>query len=592
MPTAPDGATPGTLNLIGQWPIADATKYAPPGVGDNRLFVPTQGGQLMVFGLNSPSIVSGHGLNFPHTTVGQKTTRTLTFVARSALKITSNAGGCGVCTRTGQFKVLSISPTYKKGVLALHGGQSFKVTVAFSPSGVSGLRNDVVRMVTSQGEADFTVSGTGRAATAWVAASTLGLTLPNYEIGSATPAKSSLTFTNFGAQPATFTQVKAPVAPFSLSGLPKVGATLAPGASITVKVSFSHSTPGAYSGILTVTTNSPSKVAKSVVDLMGVASTPPQLSLSPPGSEADFGSATNPIPVGSSFLEDLTLTNTGGTVMPTATVSTTGPFVALTTPVTTQETTPGSSVPLNVLYLPTGSGPQTGTLVISPAGETPTTIDLVGFSSGTGFAIPAPGSAGWLLGGSAALSGSAINLTPPADYLAGSSFWSTPQTSASFTVNFVDTATGGTGGDGDAFVIADASSLGSNQTSAPVGGNGDLVGFGGLNGVAVAIGEYLDPGTSSPNWLGIANGIDNADGGLNFIGGPVGLAVSTQDTPNDVTVTLLNSTLYVLVDGDLVLRQAVTLPASYVLGFTGGTGAFSNQHRISNVSIEVGGAAP
>jgi hypothetical protein len=92
--------------------------------------------------------------------------------------------------------------------------------------------------------------------------------------------------------------------------------------------------------------------------------------------------------------------------------------------------------------------------------------------------------------------------------------------------------------------------------------------------------------------VGVADGVDNSTGGLHWVSAPVGLSVSTQDTPNVVTVTLFKSTLEVWVDGSPVIDLAVSAPSSFLLGFTAGTGLFSNQHDVSDVSIEVAGAPP
>jgi hypothetical protein len=165
VPSAGSGSAPGTLALINQWPVTSATKFVPPGVGDNRLFVATTDGRVIAFGLNSPTILAGRGTTYRATTVGASSEVTLPFVAQRRLTIDAGAGGCGVCTRTSQFAVVVTSPAFRAGVLTLRKGQTLKVTAAFKPTGTSGYRSDVLRVVTSLGEADFTINGTARAAT-------------------------------------------------------------------------------------------------------------------------------------------------------------------------------------------------------------------------------------------------------------------------------------------------------------------------------------------------------------------------------------------------------------------------------------------
>ncbi len=49
---------------------------------------------------------------------------------------------------------------------------------------------------------------------------------------------SSATFRNVGGAPLTINKVNLPAAPFSASGVPSGGSTIAPGGSITVTVAF------------------------------------------------------------------------------------------------------------------------------------------------------------------------------------------------------------------------------------------------------------------------------------------------------------------------------------------------------------------
>lgn len=581
----------GTLTLINQWPIANATKFAVPGVGDNRLYVPTKDGQLLVFGLNSPSIVSGHGATFTATTIGRVTKRTLMFHATSAMTIDASAGSCGVCTRTSQFKAVVTSPAFHGGRLTLNAGQAITVSARFQPTVVNGFRSDVLRMVTSLGEADFTLGGTGRAAGPWVTPSTRGLTLPNYFVGSRRAATSTVTFTNFGARPATITSYGRAGSPFRVSGIPHVGATIAPGASFTAKVSFSSISPGTFRGTLVVATNSPTSVKRSVIQLSAVASTPAQVAILPGSLALSFGSSAAPIPVGAGDVETVAVSNVGGSILTLSSVATTASFLLLNPPPTNYEIPPGAQVDLHVLFLPSAAGTTTSTLVISPLGLAPSTVLLTGYGVGTGYAIPPPGTAGWGLAGSASMTGKTLRLTPNLPSQVGAAFWSTPVSSGAFTASFTAMASLGIGGDGEALVLADTSTLGSPPPPL-LGRGGDQVGFGGIRGLAVVVGDFTDPGTPGTRWVGVADGVDNSTGGLHWVSAPVGLSVSTQDTPNVVTVVLFQSTLDVWVDGSLAIDLAVSAPPSFVLGFTAGTGLFSNQHDVSDASIEVAGAPP
>jgi iron transport multicopper oxidase len=275
LPSADTSTNPGRLQLINQWPIGNGMKFTPPGVGDNRLFVPTMDNRLMVFGLHAPAIATGRGVTFGSTTVGRTSTATIPIVAKRAFTITSGASACGVCTRTSQFKVVGTEPAFTHGELSVRAGQTLSVTATFRPTGSPGLRSDVLRLVTSHGEVDFTLSGVGRASTPWVTPSTLGLTLPDFIIGQARPVVSTMTFTNFGSVAAKITKYSSNLAPFTVSGVPKVGTFIAPGESFRVKISFSSKTQGNFHRVLIVKTNSPASVANSAIDLNSVASAGP-----------------------------------------------------------------------------------------------------------------------------------------------------------------------------------------------------------------------------------------------------------------------------------------------------------------------------
>src|ERR1019366_3778605 len=73
------------------------------------------------------------------------------------------ASACGVCTQTSQFKVVGTEPAITHGELSVRAGQTLSVTATFRPTGSPRLRNDVLRLVTSHGEVDFTLSGVGQA---------------------------------------------------------------------------------------------------------------------------------------------------------------------------------------------------------------------------------------------------------------------------------------------------------------------------------------------------------------------------------------------------------------------------------------------
>ncbi len=579
-----------SLTLLGEWPIPNAVKFASPGVGDNRLFVPTKSGQLLIFGLNAQDVVSATGADFGQATIGTSHTIKISLIARDPFTIDAHRGACGICTRTSQFQAVAISPSFVNGVLSVKAGQKLRVAITFAPTGAPGYRADVLRLVTSAHEVDVALSGTARASTPWVMPSTHGVTLPNYLIGGSKVPTSDIVYTNFGTRPAHVLAIGALAPPFDVRGEPPIGSTIGPGKSFTLRIVFKSHVPGTFYTTLNVTTDSPSEIAESVVNVSAVASAPPTLTIASADAVVTFGSAKSPVPIGGTSIKSVTVINQGGSELDLKSVTTTGPF-ALANPTENLAVSPGDSYSLNVAFLPNRHGSTTGSLVFDAAGVAKRRILLRGFSTGAGYDIPAPNRQSWNFEGTASLAGSTLVLTRNIQFEAGSAFWSTAITNRSFVANFTAQSLDGSGGNGAALVVDSTSGLG-KATSPPLGGIGGEFGISDMTKLAVVVGEFAIPGTPSGHWIAISNGVDASTGNIRFIGTPVNLKVSTQDNPNDVIVVMGASTVNVYVDGVKVLERSVVLPKSFVVGFSGSTGEDTNLHEISGVDITVGGKSP
>jgi len=590
VPSFGTNANPGTLTLINHWPVTDATKFASPGVGNNRLFVPTRSNQLLIFGLDSSPLVTGHGANFTQTIVDKVRKMTLSFVAQRSFTISSAVNECGLCSRTSQFAVAATSPNFIDGVMTVNAGQAFTVSAIFRPTGISGYRSDELRIVTSLGEVDFSLGGAAQAATPWVTPSTFGLTLPDYEIGKSDLSASTITFTNFGSKVATIKSYSSSRKPFTVSGPPKVGSSLAPNASFKARVSFSSRTPGSFHRTLVVKTNSPTGVADTVVNLNAIASKAPVLSVQPSSLALKFGSASSPVLVGPPLpIGDPKQPRGLNTHFVVG--SDQWPFV-LANPPANEELLAGRSLVLHILYIPSSAGSDVGSLVLQAVGLPTKKIALTGHSAGAGNTVSEPGRSGWQYAGSATVLGSTLVLTHNEQLQTGSALAQNPITSGSFTANFTASAVSGNGSKWEGRVLADTTHLSGTFPLVPLYGSDSPVGFGGTVGIAVVIGKNQGPGTTaaSNRWIGVANGTDINTGGLSFVAPPMNLNVSTRDTPNDVTVSLQNSTIFVWVDGVEVIDEPVNAPSSFFVGFSASIGLVTNTHEVSGVSIVVGGS--
>src|SRR4029079_10941763 len=95
-----------------------------------------------------------------------------------------------------------------------------------------------------------------------------------------TSAGVPLTIYNVGNAPLTVNTVTGPAAPFSATGLPANGATIAAGASVTATVNFSPTAAVASTGSIAIATNGGS----STVALSGTGTSGSGVSIPPPAA--------------------------------------------------------------------------------------------------------------------------------------------------------------------------------------------------------------------------------------------------------------------------------------------------------------------
>jgi glucose/arabinose dehydrogenase len=192
--------------------------------------------------------------------------------------------------------------------------------------------------------------------------------------------------------------------------------------------------------------------------------------------------------------------------------------------------------------------------------------------------LPAPPALGWQLNGAATPVPGGVQLTPITPNQAGSAFYSTAVPSGALRVEFDLEIAGGDGADGMTFTMADGSA-----PATSLGGTGGLLGYGGIPGTAVAFDTYRSTNDPSGNFVGISQGL--TAGAVSWV------ATNTTVPPligikRRAVVTTDGGRLKVSIDGVQYLDQAVTLPPTVKLGFTGATGGLVNVHTVTNVAIE------
>jgi iron transport multicopper oxidase len=226
-------------------------------------------------------------------------------------------------------------------------GGTLSGTVTFQPT-TTGLRTGAL-VATAGGVYALALSGTGQVSGANVQASPASVTFEP-----TTPGQVSIhavTFQNVGdaAFPVTSAGVRGP--PFSVTGGPGSGFSLAPGQSVTISVTFAPTTGGPAQDTLTLA----SGAASVAVPLSGMGVGPGLLVVNP--LELDFGV----VQIGANQTQSFTLANTGGqrlTITRSKPPATGVGFTGTPLPEGTS-LAPGESMAVNVTFAPTSPGPQT-----------------------------------------------------------------------------------------------------------------------------------------------------------------------------------------------------------------------------------------
>jgi hypothetical protein len=181
----------------------------------------------------------------------------------------------------------------------------------------------------------------------------------------------SFTFSNSWDAPERITAERMPRGPYSLSGLPPVGTTLAPRQAVTVSVLFDPARPGRYGGRLAIATDH----GGASLPLSGIAlSGRPRLIAGP--ARIDLGS----VRIGHSRSALLRVAN-GGTV-PLEITRAIAPLGAFSTPSPLPEgisLDPNSAVRVRIVFAPTARGSYRGRYLIrGDDGRGPVVVTLTG----------------------------------------------------------------------------------------------------------------------------------------------------------------------------------------------------------------------
>ncbi len=237
-------------------PVGTATKFSTPGVGAGRLYVGTRDGHVLGFGSPVTPPLTGSTLAFGTTILGHSNQKTLTLTATEALTLTS------LTSSSSQFTLGTPSPALPA---TLSAGQTISVPVTFVPTQTGTVGATITASTGTGKTATFAVSGVGQAASAQ-----LEVTPPLVSFGGTSVGghlASTATFRNVGGAPLTINKVNLPAAPFSATGAPKAGDTIAAGGSITVTVAFDPTQLGTFNDSIGLETTG----GNSAIGLSGTA---------------------------------------------------------------------------------------------------------------------------------------------------------------------------------------------------------------------------------------------------------------------------------------------------------------------------------
>ncbi|HVZ75021.1 MAG TPA: choice-of-anchor D domain-containing protein [Polyangia bacterium] len=278
----------GSLNLRFVTGIGQASKFTTPVVSNGRVYVGARDGHILGFGVSGAPPVRAEGVAFAPTLLGATSTSSVKLTASTAVNIMA----LGL---SGDF---SLDPSAPATPLSLAAGDTVTLPIDFHPS-VEGPLGGALQTTTDKGTFSIPLSGVGLSATPKLAPSPALVTFASQIIGTTT--SSSVTFTNVSTSAVVISNVMAPAAPFTATGLPAAGTSVAAGGSFTVAISFAPTTAGSSAGFLSVDASG----AVAAVAIEGAGMIGGRLHLVP--AVLDFGAVT----VGESAKSSFTLYNDG-----------------------------------------------------------------------------------------------------------------------------------------------------------------------------------------------------------------------------------------------------------------------------------------
>lgn len=543
---------------LGMNSLPKLTKFNRPATSHNRIYIAGIDGKVNAYGRPAATPVTGSPLAIGAVNVGSTGSGTMTITAAKALTVTSIT----VAAPFGIGQTAALPAT-------LAAGSTLAIPVSFSPT-LGGPFGGIVDIATDQGTVGISVTGKGVKPGLAPNPATLAFDQQPTTL----PVTKTVVFTNTGSAAETVAATTAPAAPYRISGLPPAGAAIAPNASVTVSITYQPTAAGTNDSSLSITSTS----GTVTVPVHGTA-IQGQGNLVVTPSPLAFGD----VAVGRSSQLNLTVQNTGNIPLslPKAKPPS-GDFTAVNPVPEGTTIPPGQQLTITLRFAPTTAAAETALYVLTPdTGQGEQDIQL----TGTGVvSVPPPATASWTANGAATINADgSIQLTPAAQYLAGSAWYDTALPTEGLQATFTAQLGGGTGADGLTFALLDSTKASVTSLGRPGGG----LGFSSLPGVDVTLDTYFNSATNSSNYIGVAAG--PGDSGWDqtyssYANAPSSLRTGTHT----VGITVTGGHIKVSFDGAQVLDAvpaAGVIPATAIVGFTGSTGYLTDAHTVSGVSI-------
>ena len=361
--------------------FADSTgstsKFQTVGVGAGRVYIGTGDGHVLGYGAGTAS-VTGAALDFGTVTVNQQKVLTATIKANQNLTIPAG----GLTSSTGVYTLGTPTPTLPATLAA---NATLTVPVTFKPTAAGSISGSINVAIQGGGGGAVPLTGVGQVNVAQLNVTPVSLAFGGITTG--TTRALTLNIQNTGTQTLTFSGFTAPAAPYSVTGVPASGATLAAGASTTATVTFAPTAAGSFSSSLVINSNG----GNATIPLTGSAGAAAKMVITP--LSTDFGT----IAAGTSKTMSFTIQNTGGTDLqiPISKYPSLGQFVATTTLNEGAVITPGQTVTESVKFSWTTAGTYSDAWEITGS-DNPTNRIAVSFTGTVTGALTVLPRTGWI----------------------------------------------------------------------------------------------------------------------------------------------------------------------------------------------------